>query len=123
MFVLRKLSTGNGDESREFQTKEAAQAVMKEEYESAENEYEDSCICESDATCTDSEAGMYVAWFIYKKPENGDAVSQALVALAMAELGLSKYQIELEDAEDCGRYIADARELLGRSRKNGTNLF
>lgn len=122
MFILRKLSTDGGDKIRRFQTIEVAQARMRKEYDKVEREYEDADISENDATCTDNEAGKYAAWLIYKEPASDDIVSQALVALAMAELGLSKYQIELESAEDCGRYLSEARALLGSIRENGTDL-
>lgn len=122
MFILRKLSTGGGDESRDFQTIDEARDQMQREYDKVESYYEDADIGDNDASCTDNESGNYVAWLIYKEPDSGDIVSQVLVALAMAELGLSKYQVELESAEDCGRHISKARELLGSIRENGTDL-
>lgn len=122
MFILRKLSTDGGDEIRYFQTIDDARAKMREEYDSIESKYDDVGILKNEAVCMDDEAEKFVAWLIYKEPDSSDIVSRALVALAMAELGLSKYQIELESSEYCCGYISEARDLLGSIRDGGTDL-
>ncbi len=116
MFTLRKLSTDNGDESREYQSREAARDIMRTEYNAAKSQYEDTHISEDDAVCADTESNRYIGWLIYETPDAGDILAQADIALAAAEMGLTQYSFELLDSDVCDKYIAEARSLLGKSR-------
>jgi len=116
VFTLRKLSTDNGDESREYQNREAARDVMRAEYNAARDQYEDTCISEDDAVCADAESSRYIGWLIYETPDASDTLAQADIALAAAEMALSQYSFELLDSDVCGKYIAETRNLLSMSR-------
>lgn len=68
MFILRKFSTDNDDECREYQGREAARNVMQAEYNAAKEQYEDTYICQDTATCADAESNRYIGWLIYETP-------------------------------------------------------
>jgi len=89
---------------------------MRAEYNMARAQYEDTYISQDAAACGDTESNRYIGWLIYETPGADDILAQADVALAAAEMGLSQYSFELLDTDVCGKYIAEARRLLGKSR-------
>jgi len=89
---------------------------MQAEYTEVKSQYEDTHISEDDAVCADAESSRYIGWLIYETPDASDTLAQADIALAAAEMGLSQYSFELLDSDVCGKYIAEARGLLGKLR-------
>lgn len=115
-WVLERKGT-DYDDKRSFKTEEAAQYILKKEYEETLDNYDSPMsedYDENGAYIGDEE--FYQKWSIYKKEKYSNKIEELIDKINMeldrADTGVSQYAFELSDTSVAKNHIYEAQILL-----------